>query len=230
MIQVNNLSKQYGQKKVLADVSFQLASNQIVGLLGPNGSGKTTLLKILMGYIMDYSGSVMIDGEAPGASTKAFTSYLPEISSVNDWWKVSRALDFYQDMFADFDRRKSEDMLQFFRLDTSSSLKHMSKGMKEKLHIALIMSRRAKVFLLDEPLGGVDPASRSVILENIIKNYHSDSIMILSTHLITDIEPVLDRVLFLKDQKLLLNRLADDLRTDEGISVDAYFRKVYREV
>lgn len=230
MIKVSNLSKQYGKNVVLDNISFQLESNQIVGLLGPNGSGKTTLLKILMGYIMDYRGSVYIDGKAPSANSKAFTSYLPETSSVDDWWKVSRALDFYQDMFADFDRHKAEDMLKFFRLDTTSSLKRMSKGMKEKLHIALIMSRQAKVYLLDEPLGGIDPASRSVILENIIKNYHSDAVMILSTHLISDIEPVLDRVLFLKDQKLLRNSLADDLRMDEGMSIDDYFRKVYREV
>ncbi len=230
MLKINSLNKSYGSKLVLDNINLELRANSIVGLLGPNGSGKTTLIKIIAGLIQDYTGEIYIDGEALNYTSKAKISYLPEQQTLNEWWKIGTALKFYSDFFDNFDVEKFKNMIAMFKLDETMKVKQLSKGMKEKLNLALALSKQADIYLLDEPLGGVDPAARSVILENIIQNYNQNSLLILSTHLITDIEPVLDRAVFLKDKKILLNEDTDALRSAHGMSVDAFFRQTYREV
>ncbi len=230
MLKIDSLNKSYGSKLILDNINLELRANSIVGLLGPNGSGKTTLIKIIAGLIQDYTGDIYVDGEALNYTSKAKISYLPEQQTLNEWWKISTAVKFYSDFFDNFDVKKFKNMIEMFKLDEKMKVKQLSKGMKEKLNLALALSKQADIYLLDEPLGGVDPAARSVILENIIQNYNQNSLLILSTHLITDIEPVLDRAVFLKDKKILLNEDTDTLRSEHGMSVDAFFRQTYREV
>ncbi len=230
MLKIESLKKSYGSKLVLDDINLELKSNSIVGLLGPNGSGKTTLIKIIAGLIQDYSGKIYVDDKLIDYTTKSKISYLPEQQMLNEWWTIETALAFYKDFFDNFDENKFEDMISLFKLDKKMKVKNLSKGMKEKVNLALALSKQADIYLLDEPLGGVDPAARSVILENIIQNYNKNSLLILSTHLITDIEPVLDRAVFLKDNKVLLNQDTDTLRSEQSMSVDEFFRKTYREV
>ncbi len=230
MLKIEALKKSYGSKLVLDDINLELRSNSIVGLLGPNGSGKTTLIKIISGLIQDYSGKIYIDDKLIDYTTKSNISYLPEQQTLNEWWTIDTACKFYKDFFANFDEKKFENMISLFKLDKKMKVKNLSKGMKEKVNLALALSKQADIYLLDEPLGGVDPAARSLILENIIQNYNKNSLLILSTHLITDIEPVLDRAVFLKDKKILLNQDTDTIRSEQSMSVDEFFRKTYREV
>ncbi len=230
MLKIESLSKQYGSNLVLDQLNLELQANNIVGLLGPNGSGKTTLLKIIAGLIQDYSGTVAVAGAPLDYQSKAKISFLPEQQMLNEWWTIQTAIKFYNDFFDNFDVAKFEDMMRLFQLKPTMRVKHLSKGMKEKVNLALALSKQADLYLLDEPLGGVDPAARSIILENIIQNYNQDALLILSTHLISDIEPVLDRAVFIKDKQILLNRSCDDLRAEQAMSVDAFFRKTYREV
>lgn len=228
-IELRGLSKSFGKKIVLENIDLTIPERQIVGLLGPNGSGKTTLLKILAGALTDYSGEARIHGEEIGPTSKALVAYLPERPIVDENWLVEKLIEYYQDMFSDFDKEKSIEMLHRFKLDEKMRIKSMSKGMKEKLSLAVLMGRNAKVYLLDEPLGGVDPASRGSILEKIISNFNEDSTMIISTHLISDIEPILDRVVFIKDAQIILNEEADTIRLEQQKSIDEYFREVYRD-
>ncbi len=230
MLKIESLSKSYGSRLVLQDFNLDLKGNNIVGLLGPNGSGKTTLLKIIAGLFQDYSGQIYVDGEPLNYASKAKISFLPEQQMLNEWWTIGTALKFYQDFFDNFDVDKFNHMIAMFRLDPKMKVKQLSKGMKEKVNLALALSKQADIYLLDEPLGGVDPAARSVILENIIQNYNKKALLILSTHLISDIEPVLDRAVFIKDSRVLLNQDCDQLRSEQAMSVDSFFRKTYREV
>ncbi len=230
MLKIESLNKAYGSKLVLDGLNLELKANNIVGLLGPNGSGKTTLLKIIAGLIQDYSGSIYIDDRPIDHTSKAKISFLPEQQTLNEWWTIGTALKFYSDFFENFDVAKFNGMIKLFQLEPKMKIKQLSKGMKEKVNLALALSKQAKIYLLDEPLGGVDPAARSVILENIIQNYNKDALLILSTHQISDIEPVLDRAVFIKDKQILLNQACDDLRAEQSMSVDAFFRKTYREV
>ncbi len=230
MLRIESLSKSYGSKLVLDGIELELESNSIVGLLGPNGSGKTTLIKIISGLIQDYKGEVYVGGKLIDHTTKAKISYLPEQQTLNEWWTIETALKFYRDFFENFDVEKFESMIKDFNLEKNMKIKHLSKGMKEKVNLALALSKQADIYLLDEPLGGVDPAARSLILENIISNYNKNSLLILSTHLITDIEPILDRAIFIKDKKILLNEETDTIRYEQSMSVDEFFRKTYREV
>ncbi len=230
MLKIEGLKKSYGSNLVLDDISLELKSNNIVGLLGPNGSGKTTLIKIIAGLIQDYDGSVFVGGEPISYKTKSKISYLPEQQILNEWWRISTAVKFYSDFFDNFDVDKFYSMMKLFNLDVNMKIKNLSKGMKEKVNLGLALCKQADIYLLDEPLGGVDPAARSTILENIIQNYNKSSLLILSTHLITDIEPVLDRAVFIKDKKVLLNEDTDVIRSKNSMSVDEFFRETYRGV
>lgn len=228
LIRTSGLAKSYGATKALDGVDLELGAGRIVGLLGENGCGKTTLLKVLAGVLADYDGEVEIAGHRPGPESKAAVSFLPDASFLSDGARVSYCLDLYKDFFADFDTDKATDLIGFFGLETSMRLKQMSKGMREKVQIALAMSRNAKVFLLDEPISGVDPAARGVILDGILRNVGEDSMLVISTHLIHDLESILDSVVMMRHGRVLLTGEADDLRQEHNASLDAIFREMYR--
>jgi len=227
MIEIQNLNKNFGTNTVLSDLSLNLEAGRIIGLLGPNGSGKSTLLKILAGLTSDYRGTVLLDGRHPGEDTKAVTSYLPEKTYLSGWMRPVDALDYFAGFYADFDRVKAAEMLKQFRLNEKQPIKNMSKGMQEKLQLVLVMARKAKVYLLDEPMGGVDPATRSAILDVTLRQYQEDSIMIFATHLISDVEKIFDSVIFLGYGELKLFEDVDRIREKYGKSVDDLFREVF---
>lgn len=227
-IDVRSLTKKYGAFPALNQLSFQLAPGQVVGLLGENGCGKTSLLKILAGVMLQYEGEARVLGHRPGIESKASTSFLPDESFLAGNDRISFCAETYADFFADFNREKFDDLLQFFRLQPDSKISQLSKGMREKTQVALAMSRDAKVFLLDEPISGVDPAARDVILRAIVRNLHPESLVMISTHLISDVEPILDRVLMMRYGAVLLEGSVDELRAEHGASMDQLFREVYR--
>jgi len=228
ILECRGLSKLYGRKAALKSVDFSIEPGRIVGLLGPNGSGKTTLIKICVGLLTPTAGEARIEGIAPGAETKAVVSYLPEVSYLNDWMKVSDILAFFGDFYRDFNKEKALDMFASLGIDLNESLKSLSKGTKEKVQLILVMAREAKLYLLDEPIGGVDPAARDYILNTIIRNYNPEASVVISTHLISDVEQILDDVIFLKEGDIALTSTVDDLRESRGMSVDAYFREVFK--
>ena len=227
-IEINNLTKEFGTLTALDSVALELEKGQIVGLLGPNGSGKTTLIKILNGLLTPTAGTVSINGMEPGVETKKIVAYLPDRNALPDYMNTQQLMELYQDFFADFNRTKAENMVQDLGIDMKQQMKRMSKGTKEKLQLCLVMAREADVYLLDEPIGGVDPATRDYILRTIISNYNEDAVVIISTHLISDIESVLDDVVFLKEGKVVLHKMAEDIREETGESVDQLFREVFR--
>lgn len=228
ILESKNLTKTFGATKALDNVSFAVERGRIVGLLGPNGSGKTTFIKICNGLLTPTSGEVRINGFNPGVETKKIVSYLPEKNYLNDWMKVSQIIRFFQDFYEDFSPEKAYDMLKRLNIDPNSRLKTLSKGTKEKVQLILVMSRDAELYLLDEPIGGVDPAARDYILDTIITNYNENAAVILSTHLIADIEKVLDDIVFLKEGQAVLNKTVDEIRDEYGKSVDALFREVFK--
>ena len=228
IIEISGLTKRFGSLTALDDVSVTLEKGQIVGLLGPNGSGKTTLIKILNGLLQPTEGSVRIQGNAPGIETKKVVAYLPDRNALPDYMNAGQLMDLYGDFFADFDRAKAEAMIEDLGIALKQTMKKMSKGTKEKLQLCLVMARQAEVYLLDEPIGGVDPATRDYILKTIISNYNENAVVIISTHLISDIESVLDDVVFLKEGRIVLHRAADDIREEEGESIDGLFREVFK--
>ena len=225
---VTNLTKTYRGRPALRDLSLELPAGRIIGLMGSNGSGKTTLLKILAGVLADYQGRVRIAGHAPGPRSKAAVAFLPDAAFIADNLTAERAVAYYARFFADFDANKARDLIRFFKLPADRTIKEMSKGMGEKLRIALTMSRRARVYLLDEPISGVDPAAREVLMNGILTDFNPDSLLLISTHLIADVEPIVDSVVFLHEGGLMLAGDADDLREASGMSLDALFRKEYR--
>jgi ABC-2 type transport system ATP-binding protein len=222
------LTKTYGTKKALDDVSLELPKGQIIGLLGPNGSGKTTFLKLCAGLLTAKSGSVEICGKAIGPDTKAIVSYLPDRTYLNNRQKVSQQLDMFEDFYADFDRERAEQMLAALHISTDARFGTLSKGSREKVMLVLVMARRAKLYLLDEPIGGVDPAARDYILNTIVTNFDPDATVIISTHLIADVEPVLDGFIFLHEGKVLRTGYAENVRQESGKSLDELFREVFR--
>lgn len=228
ILECNALTKNFQNVTALSDVSLSLERGKIVGLLGPNGSGKTTLIKLINGLLVPTSGTLKVGGMEPGIGTKKIVSYLPERTYLPDWMRVSECIDFFRDFYEDFDDKKAYEMLKRLNLDPTRRLKSLSKGTKEKVQLILVMSRRAELYLLDEPIGGVDPAARDYILNTIITNYNENATVIISTHLIADIENVLDEVIFIKDGHLMLQASVDDIRTKEKKSIDSLFREVFK--
>ena len=228
ILECQGLTKRYGNLMALNNINLQLEPGRIVGLLGPNGSGKTTLLKLANGLIQPSGGQILLDGQKPGPETKAFVSYLPDANYLMDWMNVENLLDMFCDFYTDFDRSRAELMLTSLNIPMSAALKTLSKGTKEKVQLILAMSRNAKIYFLDEPIGGVDPAARDYILDTIINNYNENALVVISTHLIADIERTLDEAVFINNGNIVSHRTVDDIRENEGKSVDEYFREVFR--
>ena len=221
------LTKVYGGIRALDHLNLTIGRGRFVGLLGPNGSGKTTMIKLINGLIQPTSGTVVVDGFLPGVHTHSVVSYLPDRGYLNDWMRVTDLIAFFADFYADFDRVKANDMLATLDISPLARLKTLSKGTKEKVQLILTMSRKAQLFLLDEPIAGVDPAARDYILNTILSNYSEDASVLLSTHLIADIERVLDEVIFLKNGVMTLHESVDTIREEHGKSVDMLFREVF---
>lgn len=228
VLEIKNLTKVYAHKEALGDVSLTLQRGRIVGLLGPNGSGKTTMIKTIAGLLTPTGGDVFINGFRPGVQTKAIVSYLPDKTYLNDWMKVEDLVTFFSEFYADFDAVKAKDMLERLHIDARQQLKTLSKGTKEKVQLILVMSRNAQLYLLDEPIGGVDPAARDYILNTIVTNYNPQATVVISTHLISDVEKVLDDVIFLANGRIGLVSSVDDIRENKKMSVDELFREVYK--
>lgn len=228
ILECRELTKYFDSSLALDHVSLTVEPGRIVGLLGPNGSGKSTLIKLANGLLVPSSGVVTIDGHAPGPETKELVSYLPERTYLSGWMNVVQLLDFFCDFYPDFDRDAAEHMLTALEISPKLRIRQMSKGTREKVQLILAMSRQAKLYLLDEPIGGVDPAARDYILDTIIRNYNPEASVIISTHLIADVEKVLDEVLFIDRGQILLQSSVDAIREEKGMSVDALFREVYK--
>lgn len=223
------LTKVYGKEKTALDgIDLELDFGRIVGLLGPNGSGKTTLLKLANGLLQPTEGRIRIAGMAPGPETKELVSYLPDAEWLPDWMQVGELVQMFQDFYPDFDPAKAREMLDRLGIAPKARLKTLSKGNKEKVQLVLAMSRNARLYLLDEPIGGVDPATRDYILSTIIGNYNPEAAVIISTHLIADVEKVLDEVIFINQGQVVLQSSVDEIREEKGMSVDALFREVFK--
>lgn len=227
LLQLHHLSKSYKKQVAIDDISLALPAGKIIGLLGSNGSGKTTLIKLINGLLQPDKGDVVINGYRPSIETKKIISYLPDTTYLREGMKIKDMLDLFDDFYEDFSREKAENLLKDLHLDDNEMLKNLSKGNKEKVQLVLVMARKAKLYILDEPIGGVDPAARDYILKTIINNYSEDASVIISTHLISDIEPILDEVIFLKEGKIVLQGNADDIREEYGKSIDSVFREKY---
>jgi len=228
ILSVLGVTKRYGKTLALENVNFHIQPNQIVGLLGPNGSGKTTLIKLISTLITDYEGKIQICGYSPGLESKQWVGYLPDGPYLRNDLKVYTTIDMYADFYDDFDKPKAMQMLTTMALEPGMRVKTLSKGMKEKLQLVLVMSRSAKLYLLDEPIAGVDPATRDIILETILKNFMNGASLLISTHLITDVENILDRVLFIRNGRIILDELADNIREHSGKSIDQVFREEFK--
>lgn len=227
ILEIKNLIKKYHTKNVIDNISLNVDSGKIVGLLGPNGNGKTTLIKLLAGLLTATSGDILIDNKEIGIETKAIVSFLPDRPYFANWMKVHDILAFFADFYRDFSMKKAMEMLKLLNIGVNDRIKTMSKGTKEKLNLVLVMSRAARLYLLDEPIAGVDPAARDYILRTIISNYSEDSSVIITTHHIADVEKILDDVIFLNEGKIELNSAVEDLREERGKSVDEIFRETY---
>lgn len=227
LVEIENLTKKYGSKTAVNDISLNLEGGQIIGLLGPNGSGKTTLIKMLNGLLVPTHGKILVDGKEIGPETKAVISYLPDQTYLNMNQKVCEVINFFEDFYEDFDSERAYEMLEKLKINPKDSLKTMSKGTKEKVQLILVMSRRAKLYILDEPIAGVDPAARDYILDVILSNYDPEASILISTHLISDIEKILDQAVFIRNGEIVMNSSVDDIRVKEGKSVDALFREVF---
>ena len=223
-----SLCKRYGNVQALDNVSFEVEPGRVVGLLGPNGSGKTTLIKLANGLLTPTGGELLINGQKPGKATRAQVSYLPDRPCLPEWMSAEKLLNMFTDFYGDFQRDKAQEMLEKLGIDPKQKIKQMSKGTREKVQLILVMSRKAELYLLDEPIGGVDPATRDYILETIIRNFNPTASVVISTHLIADVEQVLDDVIFINRGRVVLKSSVDDIREQQGKSVDAYFREVFR--
>lgn len=228
LLQLHHVSKSYKKHIAIDDLTLNLPAGKIIGLLGPNGSGKTTLIKLINGLLQPSKGEIVIDGFRPSIETKKIISYLPDTSYLREEMKIKDMLTYFEDFYEDFSRERAEKLLSDLNLDINEQLKNLSKGNKEKVQLILVMSRKAKLYILDEPIGGVDPAARDYILKTIINNFSEEASVLISTHLIADIEPILDEVIFLQDGKAILQGTVDDLREEYGKSIDSIFREKYK--
>ncbi len=228
ILECKNLSKAYGRKTALSHINLTLSGGHIIGLLGPNGSGKTTLIKLINGLLTPSEGSLLVGGNPVGIESKKIVSYLPDQSYLDMNLKVQELIDYFKDFYEDFDESRAYDMLAKLNISPSDKLKTMSKGTKEKVQLILIMSRRAKLYVLDEPIAGVDPAARDYILNTILSNYDEDAAILISTHLISDIENILDEVVFIKEGQVVLTSSVDKIREENGKSIDSLFREVFK--
>lgn len=227
VLEYKNVNKYFGEKQVLKEVNLQIQSGKVVGLLGKNGSGKSTLFKLVNDLLTVSSGEVLVDGKSVSVESKKVVSYLPERTYLDSSLKVCDAIKLFETFYEDFDKNKAEKLLIDLQLDKNMRLSKMSKGMKEKVQLVLVMSRKAKIYILDEPLGGVDPASRDYILQTILKNFDKNSTLFISTHMIADIEKILDEVVFIDDGQIVLHDTADKLRKKENASIDEIFRRKF---
>ena len=228
LLETKKLSKSFDKKEVLKDINLKITKGKIIGLLGKNGAGKTTLIKLINDLLTPTSGEVLIKGKKVGIESKKIISYLPERTYLNKQMKVSEVIEFFNDFYEDFDKEKAKRLLEDLDLDINQRLTKMSKGMQEKVQLVLVMSRNADLYILDEPLGGVDPATRDYILDTILSNFNENASVIISTHLISDIERILDEVIFIDKGKLVLQSDADKLRTKEKASIDEVFRRMFK--
>lgn len=227
ILETKSLSKSYFNKRALREVNFSLEKGKVLGLLGPNGSGKTTFIKIAAGILRQSGGEILITGSKPGVATKALVSYLPDRNYLYKWMKINDAVGFFKDFYNDFDETRCDELLKFMDLNKDLKITTLSKGMMEKLNLTLVLSRKAKLYILDEPLAGVDPVAREKILDAIIQSYNEESSMIITTHLVKDIERIFDDVAFIKDGEIVLSGNAEDLRLEKGKSIDELFREVF---
>ena len=228
VLECKGLTKRFGRTTALDEVSLTIEPGRIVGLLGPNGSGKTTLIKLANGLLTPDGGYIAVCGAAPGRESHGLVSYLPERTAIPTWMTARQLLDFYGDFYRDFRRDAAEEMLDHLGIQPAQAVKQMSKGTREKVQLIMVMSRAAKLYLLDEPIGGVDPATRDYILSTIIGNYNPEAAVVISTHLISDVEKVLDEVIFINQGQIMLQSTVDDIREEKGMSVDALFREVFK--
>lgn len=228
ILECKDLCKNYGKTPALSNINLSIQPGCIVGLLGPNGSGKTTLIKLINGLLTPNSGTLLIGGMEPCVETRKMVSYLPERPYLSTWMSVTQLLDFFCDFYENFDREAAEEMLDHLGINEKQKIKEMSKGTREKVQLILVMSRKAQLYLLDEPIGGVDPATRDYILNTIISNYNPEASVIISTHLIADVEQVLDNVIFINHGEIFLQSSVDQIREEKGMSVDALFREVFK--
>ena len=228
ILECRNLTKCYDNKITLNKINLSLERGKIIGLLGPNGSGKTTLIKLLNGLLVPTEGSIFVDGHTPGVETKKIVSYLPERTYLSMHMRVSEIINYFADFYSDFDRSRAYDMLNHLNINPSDRLRTMSKGTKEKIQLILVMSRRASLYCLDEPIAGVDPAARDYILSTTLNNYDENATIIISTHLISDVENILDDVVFIQNGQIRLSDSVDNIRFNQGKSVDSLFREVFK--
>ena len=228
IVKFNNVSKNYGKKEALKNINLEIPKGRIIGLLGPNGSGKSTMIKLINGLLTPNEGEILIKGIKPSKESKKIVSYLPERTYLNDWMKVKDIIEFFKDFYADFDEERANAMLKDLSIDTNEKLKTMSKGTKEKVQLILVMSRTADIYILDEPIGGVDPAARSYILKTILTNYNENSTLLIATHLISEIENICDDVIFISKGNIVLQGQVDEIREEKGKSIDALFREEFK--
>ena len=228
ILEINNLNKSFDNKEILKDINLSIQSGKIIGLLGKNGVGKTTLIKLINDLLTPTSGEILINGQKIGVETKKVISYLPERTYLNKQMKVSEVISYFEDFYDNFDSKKAKKLLKDLDLDINQKLSKMSKGMQEKVQLVLVMSRSADLYILDEPLGGVDPATRDYILDTILSNFNENASVIISTHLISDIEKILDEVIFIDKGQIVLQSDADKLRNKENASIDEIFRRMFK--
>ena len=228
LLECKNLSKSYGTKQALKDVNLVIPKGKIIGLLGKNGSGKTTLIKLINDLLVPTSGEILVNGKSIGVESKKIISYLPERTYLDKSMKVIDVINYFEEFYDNFDSKKAKKLIKDLDLDLSSRLTNMSKGMQEKVQLVLVMSRRADLYILDEPLGGVDPATRDYILDTILSNFNEGASVIISTHLISDIERILDEVIFIDKGKIILTSDTDTLREKENTSIDEIFRRMFK--
>lgn len=229
IVEIRGLTKKYFNKTALNNIDLSIGKGKVVGILGPNGSGKTTLIKILAGLLRQTSGEVLIDGRSIGVYTKSIVSYLPDRSFLYKWMKIEDAMNLYKDFYSDFDEEKFNELLSFMKLERNMKIDALSKGMHEKLNLSLVLARNSKLYILDEPIGGVDPVARDQIIDAIINNYNEESSMIITTHLVRDMESILDEVVFLKEGNIVLTGSAEALREERGKQIDDIYKEVFGE-